>query len=93
MQKKGSRFVADWKDAIGRRHRKVFTAEKPARRYEQRMIATSKLAVELGRRIGRGIPGGRVRKAEAIRLVEECSKIAMIAAIGKRSQLLEALAS
>lgn len=93
MQKKGSRFVADWKDALGRRHRKVFLSEKLARRYEQRMIARSKLAVELGRRISRGIPAGRVRKREASRLVEECSKIAMIAAIGKRSQLLEALAA
>lgn len=84
MQRKGDRFVADWKDANGRRHRKTFATELAARQHEDRMIATSKLAFELGRRIARGVKAGPTRKREVEKLVHECSKIAVIAAMGKR---------
>ncbi len=95
MQRKGSRFVADWKDALGRRHRKTFASELDARRFEQCMIAKSKVAVDLGRRIARGVAKGPAGARQMKSLVVECSRIATLAARGKKSatQLSEALSA
>jgi hypothetical protein len=97
VQKKGTRFVADWKDAHGRRHRKTFSREVDARRFEQRMIATSKMAFEMGERIGRGISKrGPARAREVRLLVDQCAKIAIMAALKKPAtseQLNQALSA
>jgi hypothetical protein len=91
VQRKGTRFVADWKDAGGRRHRKTFTREMQARRFEHKMIAISKVAFELGERIGRATTRGSSRQKEARLIAEQCTKIATMVALGKKPAAKSAL--
>ncbi len=42
MQKRCGKFMADWRDEHGRRHRKAFTTKKAAARYQARMQNASR---------------------------------------------------
>jgi len=88
MQHRGSQFIADWKDSLGRRHRKAFAREIDARRHEHSMIAEKKIAVELGRRIGLSTFHARNRPKLVTQLVSTCSKIAQMTALSLHSRKL-----